>query len=183
MKKKLFFLFVSLFCLIIFLNYSNIVINTLVIFQNNYESSIELYHEDIEPKDRLEEISRIALDSIIKEDRSIKDIKYISIETEKLDLNKNEKAKLREYFKKYNKRVVSLSMSDLKRVGLFNYFDWDISGGVLISIDEVKVRTNEKVIIKVSTFKAGLGGSGYLCTLEFINGEWKLVSKDFLWIA
>lgn len=180
MNRKFNILMVIVISGLILFNYSSIITSFLSKVHNDLEVNI-VYKEDTKPEAMLAEISKVALDSMIKLEDS--DLKYIAIDTKAIGMSLKEQQSVLNHFRRYNDKVIHASMKDLKNLGLYNFIKMSLNEGVLLSIDDVIDITEEKAVLKVSYYYSGMGAGGYICTLIYKDSKWQIKSMNLEYIA
>lgn len=135
------------------------------------------------PQDNLAEIYRIALDSFMPLDEALNhDMKYIAIDGDTLkNIDKDGKNSIMDYFKKYNVDVMDASLEDLKEKGLFNKGRG--IDGILLSISEIKVESDDRVMVEGSKYRSPLGAIGVECVIVYKDDKWQLENSKITWIS
>jgi hypothetical protein len=189
MKKLLTLMALIVLIGLFLLNYTTIMTSMISKFQYRENISV-MYIGEIEPKEKIADISIAALYSIVPLDsmppsmNSHKTYKYVALDTKNMpDISDKEVQYILTYFKGYNDKTIYASIEELKRLGLCTPLRKDLRGGILLAIDEVIEITNEKAILEVSYHVSGLGAGGYICTLAYKDNRWQVESLDPTYIA
>lgn len=128
-------------------------------------------------------IYSIALEAIMPVDDALnEDMTYIAINGGTLvDATDEDMQTILSYFNKYNVEVKNTSFKELEEEGLVqegNYIE-----GILLEIDDVESKTDDKVVLNVSKFRSGLGAIGIKATIIKEKAGWKLESTEETWIS
>ncbi|WP_370223223.1 peptide ABC transporter substrate-binding protein [Cytobacillus sp.] len=137
------------------------------------------------PKDHLEEIYTIALDSIMQKDKELNsDMEFIAFDMSNFDgVNEEQKKAILNYFKdKYKVEVMNATMDELEEQGYYNS-DTQALEGVHLRIEKVDFKLNNNVLFEGSKFKSGKGAIGVESTVYYKNGEWKIKESKETWVS
>ncbi|WP_226669649.1 peptide ABC transporter substrate-binding protein [Metabacillus litoralis] len=139
----------------------------------------------IDPKEHLGEIYSIALDSIMEKDEALSsDMEFIAIDMSNFgEVDESDKKEILSYFKeKYKVKVMDATIEQLQKKGLYNpdkmYLD-----GVLLRIEKVEFKFNNKVFFEGSKYRSGLGAVGVEVTVQNIDNQWQLKEAKMTWIS
>jgi hypothetical protein len=88
------------------------------------------------------------------------------------DVDDKDKKDILDYFKKYNVETMDSTYEQLKEKGLWNAKTMALDG-VLLRVESSEIVRN-KVIIKASKYRSGLGAIGGESTVIYKNGSWIL---------
>ncbi len=133
---------------------------------------------------RIVDVYIAALDSLVNLDEGLNGgMKYISIDTSTLKhLRESNKSELLKYFQNYDVEVMDASFDELKEKGLFNEETLSLEG-ILLSIDDIKMASDKKIIIEGSKYRSGLGAIGVNCILEYKGDQWEVKKAEITWIS
>ncbi|ATP40895.1 peptide ABC transporter substrate-binding protein [Solibacillus sp. R5-41] len=139
----------------------------------------------IESKEHLGEIYSIALDSIMEQDEALSsDIKYIAIDMNNFEeLNESDKKEILSYFKeKYKVEVMDATFEQLKEKGLLNPNTMSLDG-VLLKIEKVDFKFNNKIFFEGSKYRSGLGAVGVEVKVHYKDNKWKSKEVKKTWVS
>lgn len=139
----------------------------------------------IEPKEHLGEIYSIALDSIMKEDEGLNsDMQYIAIDMSNFEeVDESDKKEILNYFKeKYKVEVMDATFEQLEEMGLYNS-DMMSLDGVLLKIEKVGFKFNNKILFEGSKYRSGLGAIGVEVKVHYQDHKWKAKEVKMTWIS
>lgn len=182
MKKH--YIVISLVLLIIFLlNYTAIMTN--IIYSIQYREHVQAtYPEELEPKERIAEISIAALESMGDFKAKYKGYEFLAIDASKMpNISDADIQQIIKHFKAYHDKPIHASLKELKSLGLCTLRTKTLRRGILLSIDDVIEITNEKAVLKISDYASSMGASGYICTLVYEDNQWQLKSLELKFIA
>lgn len=137
------------------------------------------------PKDHLEEIYTLALDSIMEKDKALNsDMEFIAIDMSNFDgINEEQEKAILNYFKdKYKVEVMNATMDKLEEKGYYKP-DTMALEGVLLRIEKVDFKFNNNVLFEGSKFKSGTGAIGVESTIHYKNGEWQIKESKETWVS
>lgn len=127
----------------------------------------------------------IAVYDAIYNDKGLSEGKeYVILDMESyewIDFSYEDKQKVLEQFKKYNKTVVSSSLVGLKQIGLVDKRNNLKINGVLLMIEKIDFQS--KVKIDAIKWVGSLAAQGYSITLDYIDNTWKIIEFKPTWIA
>ncbi|MCQ6275895.1 peptide ABC transporter substrate-binding protein [Bacillus sp. V3B] len=139
----------------------------------------------IEPKEYLGEIYSVALNSIMEQDEALSsDMEYIAIDMSNFEeVDESDKDEILSYFKeKYKVEVMDATLEQLKEKGLYNP-DTMVLDGVLLRIEKVDFKFNNKVFFEGSKYRSGLGAVGVEVTVHYKDNKWKSKEAKVTWIS
>lgn len=139
---------------------------------------------NIDPKNHLDEIYSIALDSIMEVDPGLNsEMDFIAIDFTKIDrLKEATKKTILEYIKKkYKLDVMEATFEELKEQGFYNP-DTSSLDGVLLRVEEVEFRMNDEVFFEGTKFRSGLGAIGIEGIVHF-KEKWQIKEITEIWIS
>ncbi|MCY6370623.1 hypothetical protein [Clostridium ganghwense] len=132
----------------------------------------------VEPKGELAsmtnevDIYNIVLDYFISLDEALNsDMKYIAVNFD-ASIDKENKEKVIENLKKYNVDIIEGNVEELMAKGLGD--EYGNLDGILLSISDVKIESENKIIINGSKYRSGLGSISTQVTINNDNGTWKI---------
>ncbi len=126
----------------------------------------------------------IALEALIPEDEGLNsDAKYIAIDMKKLKgIGEEDIESIKEYFKKYNNRILNESFESLKEKGIDKYNNFCLEG-ILLSTESINIISKNEIEIKCTKFRSGDGAIGLKINVIYEDGKWVAKKKDMLWIS
>lgn len=139
----------------------------------------------IEPKENLGEIYSVALDSLMKQDEALNsDMEYIAIDlSNSEEVDENDKKEILNYFKeKYKVNVMDATLEQLEENGLYNP-EIMLLDGVLLKIEKVDFKFNNKILIEGSKYRSGLGAIGVEVKVHYKDNKWKAKEVKMTWIS
>ena len=139
----------------------------------------------IEPKEHLEEIYIVALDSIMEQDEALSsDMEYIAIDMSNFEeVDESGKEEILRYFKeKYNVDVIDATFKQLEEKGLYNPDTMSLDG-VLLSIEKVDFKFNNNVFFEGSKYHSGVGAFGVEGTVHYQDNKWKSKETKMTWVS
>lgn len=138
--------------------------------------------EPVEISD-LATIYRLALEAVMPIDEGLNgDMTYIAINGETLvDATEEDITYILDYFTKYDLEVKNKSFKALKEDGLVK--DGNYIEGILLGIDDVESKTDDKMVLHVSKFRSGLGAIGVKVTVIKNDESWEVESTEETWIS
>ncbi|MFS0877347.1 peptide ABC transporter substrate-binding protein [Solibacillus isronensis] len=139
----------------------------------------------IEPKEHLGDIYSIALDSIMKEDEGLNsNMQYIAIDMSNFEeVDESDKKEILNYFKeKYKVEVMDATFEQLEEKGLYNS-DMMSLDGVLLKIEKVDFKFNNKILFEGSKYRSGLGAIGVEVKVHYQDNKWKAKEVKMTWIS
>ena len=139
----------------------------------------------IEPKENLGEIYSVALDSLMKQDEALNsDMEYIAIDlSNSEEVDENDKKEILNYFKeKYKVNVMDATLEQLEEKGLYNP-EIMLLDGVLLKIEKVDFKFNNKILIEGSKYRSGLGAIGVEVKVHYKDNKWKAKEVKMTWIS
>lgn len=139
----------------------------------------------IEPKENLGEIYSVALDSLMKQDEALNsDMEYIAINlSNSEEVDENDKKEILNYFKeKYKVNVMDATLEQLEENGLYNP-EIMLLDGVLLKIEKVDFKFNNKILIEGSKYRSGLGAIGVEVKVHYKDNKWKAKEVKMTWIS
>lgn len=139
----------------------------------------------IEPKEHLGEIYSVALDSIMKQDEALNsDMKYIAIDmSNSEEVDESDKKEILNYFKeKYKVEVMDATLEQLEEKGLYNPDTMRLDG-VLLKIEKVDFKFNNKIIFEGSKYRSGLGAIGVEVKVHYKDNKWKPKEVKMTWVS
>lgn len=139
----------------------------------------------VEPKEHMDEVYIAALDALMEEDSvSNEDISFIAIDMSNFkNLDEDEQNEILNFFKEtYQVDVMDATFEQLKEMGLYNEEDHSLYG-VLLKVEEVKFKFNNKVFFKASKFRSGKGAIGVEGKVYYKNDEWKTKDVEIVRIS
>lgn len=138
-----------------------------------------------EPKEYLDEIYRVALDSIMEQDAALNsDMEFIAIDMSHFDgVDEKDKKETLHYFKEtYKVDVMDATFEQLKEMGLYNP-DTMALDGVLLRIEKVDFTSNHTIFFEGSKYRSGLGAVGVEVTVHYKDNKWKSKEAKMTWIS
>jgi hypothetical protein len=160
--------------------------------QKNWSSGREWYEQylkdkkqqDINIKGSLVDVYSGALDSFMPLDEGLNgDMKFIAIACSTLKyLQADQRDSVLKNFEKYKVKIIDASLEELKNMGLFNEKQLSLEG-ILLSVKEITILSDEKIVIEGSKYRSGDGAIGVKCTLNYKDGKWKVDKADITWIS
>ena len=139
----------------------------------------------IEPSEHLGEIYSVALDSIMEQDEALSsDMEYIAIDMSNFeDAAERDKEEILSYFKeKYKVEVMDATLEQLKEKGLYNSDTMGLDG-VLLRIEKVDFKFNNKILFEGSKYRSGLGAIGLEVKVHYKDNKWKSKEVKMTWIS
>ena len=139
----------------------------------------------IEPKEHLGEIYSVALDSIMKQDEALNsDMEYIAIDmSNSEEVDESDKKEILNYFKEeYKVEVMDATLEQLEEKGLYNP-DMMCLDGVLLKIEKVDFKFNNKILFKGSKYRSGMGAIGVEVKVHYKDNKWKSKEVKMTWIS
>lgn len=128
------------------------------------------------------DIISAALSGFMSVDISLNNnIKYFSVDLSAIkNIKEEDKNIITEQLKKGTSIDVKYdSLSTLESNGLFNR-DKKYLEGLLLTVSDVKKINTNKYSVTGSKFRMGDTPTPILCTIEYINGSWKIVNTEIL---
>jgi hypothetical protein len=134
-------------------------------------------------KQSMGQIYTLALEGFMPKDEALNsNMKYIAIDMSNFkDVDDKDKKEILNYFKKYNVETMDSTYEQLKEKGLWNAKTKALDG-ILLRVESTEVVRN-KVIIKASKYRSGLGAIGGESTVIYKNGSWILKEAKDTWIS
>lgn len=122
-------------------------------------------------------------ESLMEDDKALNaDMKYIAINVAALTNATEEDIDIIfDYFGKYNVDVIDESYQTLEEKGMV--LEYDYIEGVLLDVTEVRIKTDNKVIVEASKFRSGTGAIGSQFTVEKEDGVRKITGTYLDWIS
>ena len=139
----------------------------------------------VEPKEHMDEVYIAALEALMEEDSvSNEDISFIAIDMSNFkDLDEDEQNEILNFFKEtYQVDVLDATFEQLKEMGRYNEEDHSLYG-VLLKIEEVEFKFNNKVFFKGSKYRSPKGAIGVEGKVYYKNDEWKTKDVEVVWIS
>lgn len=139
----------------------------------------------VEPKEHMDEVYIAALDALMEEDSvSNEDISFIAIDMSNFkDLDEDEQNEILNFFKEtYQVDVMDATFEQLKEMGRYNEEDHSLDG-VLLKIEKVEFKFNNKVFFKGSKYRSAKGAIGVEGKVYYKNDEWKTKDVEVVWIS
>ncbi|MGN7478869.1 peptide ABC transporter substrate-binding protein [Solibacillus silvestris] len=139
----------------------------------------------IEPKEHLGEIYIVALDSIMKQDEGLNsDMEYIAIDlSNSEEVDASDKKEILNYFKeKYKVEVMDATLEQLEEKGLYNP-DMMRLDGVLLKIEKIDFKFNNKILFEGSKYRSGLGAIGIEVKVHYKGNKWRPKEVKMTWIS
>lgn len=117
----------------------------------------------------------VVLDYFIELDAALNsDMKYIAVNFD-VNIDDENKDNVLENLKKYNVDIIEGNLEDLKAKGLGD--EYGNLEGILLSISDIKIESENKIIIEGSKYRSGLGSVSAQVTINNDNGTWKIVAS------
>lgn len=141
--------------------------------------------DEVKPKEHLGEIYSVALDSMMGLDQALNhDMKYIAIDMSSFDeLDEKDRGEIISYFEeKYDVEIKNATFEQLQEQGLFNPDTLSLDG-VLLKIEKVDFKLNNKVFFVGSKYRSGLGAIGVEITVRHKDGEWRVEEVKTTWVS
>lgn len=91
------------------------------------------------------------------------------------NINNENKENILKYLERYDVDVMESSLKELREKGLSD--ELGNLKGILLTIDDIKVESVNKIIIKASKYRSGIGAISGEWTLTNENGTWKIESS------
>lgn len=139
----------------------------------------------VEPKEHLEDIYSVALDSIMEQDEALSsDMEYIAIDMSNFEeVDENGKEEIIRYFKeKYNVDVMDATFAQLEEKGLYNPDTMSLDG-VLLSIESIDFKFNNNIFFEGSKYRSGVGAVGVEGTVHYQDDKWKAKEAKMTWVS
>jgi len=139
----------------------------------------------IEPSEHLGEIYSVALDSIMEQDEALSsDMEYIAIDMSNFeDADESDKEEILSYFKeKYKVEVMDTTLEQLKEKGLYNSDTMGLDG-VLLRIEKVDFKSNNRIFFEGSKYCSGLGAVGVEVKVHYKDNKWESKEVKMTWIS
>lgn len=139
----------------------------------------------IEPKEHLEEIYSVALDSIMEQDGALSsDMEYIAIDMSNFEeVDESGKEEILSYFKnKYNVDAIDSTFEQLEEKGLYDPDTMSLDG-VLLNIERIDFKFNNKVFFEGSKYRSGSGAVGVEGTVHYKENKWKSKEAKMTWVS
>ena len=139
----------------------------------------------VDPKEYMDEVYIAALDALMEEDPGLNnDMAFIAIDMSNFNyIDEDEQTEILNFFKEtYQVDVMDATFEQLKEMGLYNEEDHSLYG-VLLKIEEVEFKFNNKVFFKASKFRSGKGAIGVEGKVYYKNDEWKKKDVEIKWIS
>lgn len=139
-------------------------------------------NNEVNSKEHLGEIYRVALGSIMEKDEALSNnIEYIAIDMSNFEeLNEQDKKEILAYFEeKFSIEVMDATYEELQEKGLYNT-DTKVLDGVLLRIEKVDFVSNE-FVFDGSKYRAGDGAVGVKGIVHFKNGKWQIKESKETW--
>lgn len=137
------------------------------------------------PKEHLEEIYSLALESIMESDQALNsNMEFIAIDMSNFDgVNEEEKQAILTYFKnKYKVETMDATMEVLEEKGYYHPDTLSLDG-ILLRIERVDFKSNNNVLFQGSKFKSGKGAVGVESTVHYKNGKWQIKESKETWMS
>ncbi|MCM1989042.1 hypothetical protein [Oceanirhabdus seepicola] len=135
----------------------------------------------VEPKNAIvtltneADIYNVVLDYFIELDVALNnDMKYIAVNFD-TNIDNETKEKIKENLKKYNVDVIEGNVEELLAKGLGD--EYGNLDGILLSISDIKIESENKIIINGSKYRSGVGAVSTHVTVNNDNGTWKIQSS------
>ena len=138
-----------------------------------------------EPKEHMDEVYIAALNALMEEDSvSNEDMSFIAIDMSNFkDLDEDEQNEILNFFKEtYQVDVLDATFEQLKEMGRYNEEDHSLDG-VLLKIEKVEFKFNNKVFFKGSKYRSAKGEIGVEGKVYYKNDEWKTKDVEVVWIS
>ena len=147
------------------------------------EPKVELACEfTAEPKNDVAPISNegdmynAVLDYFIELDAALNsDMKYIAVNFE-TNIDNENKEKVIENLKKYNVDIIEGNLEELLAKGLGD--EYGNLDGILLSISDIKIESENKIIINGSKYRSGIGSISTQVTVNNVNGIWEIEASE-----
>ena len=147
------------------------------------EPKVELACEfTAEPKNDIAQIINesdmynVVLDYFIELDVALNnDMKYIAVNFD-ANIDNETKEKIKENLKKYNVDIMEGNVEELLAKGLGD--EYGNLDGILLSISDIKIESENKIIINGSKYRSGLGAVSTQVTVNNDNGTWKIEASE-----
>ena len=139
----------------------------------------------IEPSKHLGEIYSVALNSIMEQDEALSsDMEYIAIDMSNFeDADESDKEEILSYFKeKYKVEVMDTTLEQLKEKGLYNSDTMGLDG-VLLRIEKVDFKSNNRIFFEGSKYCSGLGAVGVEVKVHYKDNKWESKEVKMTWIS
>jgi len=117
------------------------------------------------------------LDYFIGVDEALNiDMKYIAVNFNENITDEN-KENILENLKKYNVDIIESNLEELIEKGLAD--EYGNLDGILLSISDIKVESENRIMIEGSKYRSGLGSVSNQVILNNVNGTWELEEVSF----
>lgn len=121
----------------------------------------------------------------MKEDEGLNsDMEYIAIDMSNYEeVDESDKKEILNYFKeKYKVEVMDATFEQLEEKGLYNS-DMMSLDGVLLKIEKVDFKFNNKILFEGSKYRSGLGAIGVEVKVHYQDNKWKAKEVKMTWIS
>lgn len=121
----------------------------------------------------------------MKQDEALNsDMEYIAIDlSNSEEVDENDKKEILNYFKeKYKVNVMDATLEQLEENGLYNP-EIMLLDGVLLKIEKVDFKFNNKILIEGSKYRSGLGAIGVEVKVHYKDNKWKAKEVKMTWIS
>ncbi|GAA0122533.1 MAG: hypothetical protein KID00_11745 [Clostridium argentinense] len=160
------------------------IIALLIIMINLFTVNIIAY-EFTNDEDKIN-IYNLTFDTLVSCYDDLNDIDYIAIDMNNKffsEFGKEDKDKILDYLKKYNKTVMNKSLKDLNKEGFtdkFNRLNGNNKNGLFINIVDYKCKNN-KIFIEAALYKGPFSVKGVKIVINNKDGRWNLESNRLIW--
>jgi len=139
----------------------------------------------IDPREHMEDIYTIALDSIMDKDKALNsEMEFIAIDMSNFKhVDQKQKEDILTFFKdKYGVDVMDATFEELKEKGYYNPNTSALSG-VLLKMEKVEITFTNNVSFEGSKYRSGTGAVGVAGTIHFKNDHWKIKELKKIWVS